>query len=200
MSAASTHPSLDDACSTYWLGETDAADDEATDRAPARLRRTAARGSMSLSRWRDGVRAAFEGRAAACLRRAAFVERLRAQRPARARVPGAAQRQRELHASRPDDDLVVGRLRFPAAGYDRIDVIVRSSLMAGERRIEDVPFDAARGELLSLPRLDRLREAPAHREELELRAVEADGERPLGRYVFNHRPWAGAADGGDGAP
>lgn len=197
MSGAATHPSLDELLA-WWLGESDAAAGEATD---LHLLGCDECGALvdEIVALREGLRAAFEGGQLRAFVDAAFVERLR----------GRGKRVREYQVPpdggvncsvAPDDDVVVGRMRFPAAGYDRIDVIVRSSLMAGERRIEDVPFDAARGELLSLPRLDRLREAPAHREELELRAVEADGERPLGRYVFNHRPWAGAADGGDGAP
>ncbi|HSD36252.1 MAG TPA: hypothetical protein VLC92_02020 [Rhodocyclaceae bacterium] len=53
----------------------------------------------------------------------------------------------------------------------------------GPTRFEGIPFDPQRGEVIFLP---------AHTYELTLLAVEPEGSRELGPYVFRHQPWPAA--------
>ena len=85
----------------------------------------------------------------------------------------------------PEDELLLSRLQAPLAGIERIDLVV------GEHRLEDVPFDAASGEVVLAPSLERVRAMPAQREVMRLVAVEPGGERLVGEYTFNHTPHRG---------
>lgn len=84
------------------------------------------------------------------------------------------------------DDFVVARLQAPLQGVTRLDVVSVSSLGGQPERIEDVPFDAASGEVVVIPHLASLRQAPDHQHRIELIAREGDAERTLGHYVFFH--------------
>ena len=86
----------------------------------------------------------------------------------------------------PEDQLLLSRLQVPLGGVDRIDLLVVTP--AGQFRLEDVPFDAASGEVVLAPSLERVRAMPAQREVMRLIAIEAGGERLLGEYTFNHTP------------
>jgi hypothetical protein len=58
-----------------------------------------------------------------------------------------------------------------------------------EMRLEDVPFDPAAGEVLTLPvAAARLRKLPAHTMRVRLVAVDGKGEREIGEYTFAHTP------------
>jgi len=89
-----------------------------------------------------------------------------------------------------DDDAVVSRLQTPLGGVKRVDAL--RTLEVGGRierqRAEDVPFDAASGEILFLPAAADLRRMPAHTWRVQLVAVDEAGERPLGEYTFAHTP------------
>lgn len=89
------------------------------------------------------------------------------------------------------DDAVVSRMRAPLAGVTRVDAL--QSIDTGDGRVqqwrlEDVPFDPAAGEVLSLPSAAALRALPAHTFRVRLVAVDEQGERPLGEYTFVHTP------------
>jgi hypothetical protein len=84
-----------------------------------------------------------------------------------------------------EDDLLIGRLEAPLAGVTRLDVVIHSPGLPGEVR-QDVPFDPARGEVVVVPNMVQLRAAPSHRLRLELIAVDDDGRRTIGEYIFNH--------------
>ncbi|MFO1398920.1 MAG: zf-HC2 domain-containing protein [Burkholderiales bacterium] len=92
---------------------------------------------------------------------------------------------------RADDDAVVGRMQADLAGVARVDAIERLALPNGRVtrwRVEDLPFDAAAGEVLTLPCAATLRTMPAHTLHVELIAIAATGERSLGEYTFAHTP------------
>jgi hypothetical protein len=55
-------------------------------------------------------------------------------------------------------------------------------------RFEDVPFDAAAGEVLVLPAPAALKRHGAFTQHMRLLAVEDAGERVLGEYTFVHTP------------
>ena len=89
-----------------------------------------------------------------------------------------------------EDDAVVSRFKAPLAGVKRVDALATRE--AGGRlerwRVEDVPFDAAAGEVLLTPSAAELRRLPAFIERVQILAVEDGGERPLGEYTFRHTP------------
>jgi hypothetical protein len=81
-----------------------------------------------------------------------------------------------------DDDFVISRLAAPLEGVRRVD------LVTSEGRLEDVPFDAAAGEVLSCPHPAQLKRAGAYTFRVRMLAVEDGGERVLGDYTFVHTP------------
>jgi hypothetical protein len=170
----------------YWLGDVDAAVTDAIDEHLLGCDSCGARLDEVIA-LAGGVRAAFDAGRVGTFVTAAFVAALaaRGKRVREYRVP--------LNGSvacgiAPDDDLVVGRLQLPAlAGVTRLDALLRTD--EGEvRRIEDVPFDRATGEVLNLPQPAMLRRLMTQRRVIRLLAVDAGGERVVGDYTLNHSP------------
>lgn len=90
-----------------------------------------------------------------------------------------------------DDDAVAGHMQADLAGVGRVDAVERLDYGDGrvtQWRVEDVPFDAAAGEVITLPGAAALRKMAAHTLRVELVAVEEGGERSLGHYTFAHTP------------
>jgi len=187
MSVAPTsiHPEWDTLVD-YWLGDTDGTATEAID---AHLMHCDSCGAafdevVSLSR---GVRDAFAHGAVPSMLTAAFVERLKAAgrrvREYRVLLNGSV-----LCAVAPDDDLLVGRLVAPLQGVTRLDAVFAPSFMPGhEERLQDIPFDAVRGEVVFAPKLGEVRQHPAHDLVVRLIAVDSTGERELGHFTFRHQ-------------
>jgi hypothetical protein len=178
-----THRTLD-ALLAYWLGETD---DAQTADIDAHLLACDECGASldALIALGDGVRRAFdEGRFHAFVT-AAFVERI-AARGAQVREyrlpPGGSVACRVA----PDDELLVTRLDAPLAGVTRLDAIGRMTPGGTEERFTDIPFDAARGQVVMVPRLAAVRRAPSHTYEVRLVAVDGEARRDIGRYTMNH--------------
>jgi hypothetical protein len=90
----------------------------------------------------------------------------------------------------PEDDVVLARLAADLGGVSRLDLVARVD-EDPEARLADLPFDVAAGEVVFSPPVDVLRAQPAHVQRLRLLAVEPQGERLLGEYTFDHRPWPG---------
>jgi hypothetical protein len=136
----------------------------------------------------DGMRAlAQQGRVPAVVF-PAVVERLR-QDGRRIRdyrvAPGGT-----VHCTvAPDDDVVLSRLGADFRGVGRVDLVAQVD-EGPEQRLHDLPFDPASNELLLVPAIEGLVER-AHVMRFRLLAVEPGGERSLGEYTFNHRPWPG---------
>jgi hypothetical protein len=89
----------------------------------------------------------------------------------------------------PEDDLVIGRLSAALGGITRLDVISYDPAH-GRLRLEDVPFDAAAGEVLFTPGAAYLRTLDTVTQRVELVAVAAADERVIGDYTFNHHRYA----------
>lgn len=164
----------------YWLGDLDEAAEAALEEhylgCAACSERLAGVEAMA-----DGVRRAFDAGHVRAVLTPAFVDRLHA----------AGLKVREYRVARngsvncgvaPEDQVLLSRLEAPLQGVARIDLI------SGDRRLEDVPFDPASGEVVVVPGIAHIRTLPAHRQVLRLVAVGADGERVLGEYTFNHSP------------
>jgi len=90
----------------------------------------------------------------------------------------------------PEDDVVLARLLADLRDVSRLDLVSRVD-DGPEDRLTDIPFDAATGEVVFAPSADVLRARPAHVERFRLLAVGRQGERLLGEYTFDHRPWPG---------
>jgi hypothetical protein len=90
----------------------------------------------------------------------------------------------------PEDDVVLTRLVADLREVARVDLVSRLD-DGPEQRLTDIPFDAATGEVVFAPPADVLRARPASVERFRLLAVGPQGERLLGEYAFDHRPWPG---------
>jgi hypothetical protein len=90
----------------------------------------------------------------------------------------------------PEDDVVLTRLVADLGGVSRLDLVARVDEGA-EERLADLPFDPAAGEVVFSPPADVLRARPAHVQRMRLLAVSPGGDRLLGEYTFDHRPWPG---------
>jgi len=80
------------------------------------------------------------------------------------------------------DDFVVSRLSAPLADVRRVDLVTDAG------RFEDVPFDAAAGEVLMCPAPAALKRRGKFTHRVRLLAVDQAGERELGEYTFEHAP------------
>lgn len=87
----------------------------------------------------------------------------------------------------PRDDFVVGHLEAPLAGVTRLDAILEHVDSNSVRRLSDIPFNAADGEVVLLPAMSELRPIEKQTLRVHVIAVDASGERTLGTYTFNHR-------------
>lgn len=91
----------------------------------------------------------------------------------------------------PDDDLLVTRLVAPLAGVARADLLVLGPAGETWQRADDIPFDAAAGEVVILSKVAEVRAMPAVSFRMRLVAGHPKGERVLGDYQFHHAPWPG---------
>ncbi len=87
-----------------------------------------------------------------------------------------------------DDDLVVGRLAAPLTGVGRVDLALCDAQGREQQRLQDIPVNPARPEVVVTAPIDVLRTLPASVRRYRLIAVEAGGERLLGEYTFEHTP------------
>jgi hypothetical protein len=90
----------------------------------------------------------------------------------------------------PEDDVVLARLVADLRDVVRLDLVSRVD-DGPEERHADIPFDPAAGEVMFVPIAEVLRARPAHVDRMRLLAVGTGGERLLGEYTFDHRPWPG---------
>ena len=90
----------------------------------------------------------------------------------------------------PEDDVVLARLVADLRDVARLDLVSRVD-DGPEERLSDIPFDPAAGEVMFFPVAEVLRARPAHVDRMRLLAVGPRGERLLGEYTFEHRPWPG---------
>jgi hypothetical protein len=95
----------------------------------------------------------------------------------------------------PQDDLVAAHLRVPLEDVRRLDVLMHDPAAEQTRRLADVPFDPAAGEIVLAPRSEDLRHLGKVVQRVELVAVEDGAERMLGAYTFNHTPWGTGGPG-----
>lgn len=176
-------PVGDDALVAYWLGELDESAEASLELHLLACGDCSERlaGVVALA---DGLRRTVDEGAVRLFVTDAFVKAAarRGMRIREYRVPCNG----SVHCSvAPEDDLLVSRLEAPLAGVERVDAITYID-GAEVELFRDVPFDAASGEVVSVPKLSHVRTLPSHVRRVRLMAVDKDGERVIGDYTFNH--------------
>jgi hypothetical protein len=173
----------------YWLGELPAADDAPIEEHLFGCAHCTRR-LEELAALAFGIRAVVRRGAVQAVITQPFLEQMKRQ-GMRIREYRLAPGEHVACTICADDDAVVGRMRVPLAGVRRVDALQSLDLGDGrvqQWRVEDVPFDADAGEVLSLPSAAELRKLPAHTFCVRLLAVDESGERSLGEYTFAHTP------------
>lgn len=171
------------ALTEYWLGELDEAAETRIDEHLFGCQECGATLDEIIA-LAGGVRAAFGQGAMRAFVTDAFVKRLVEQnvRVREYRIP----RNGSVNCSvAPEDEVLVARLEAALGGVTRLD----AHFYLGDAQPEvfrDIPFDPASGEVLITPKIAHLRAAPLHVSRVRLVAVDANGERVIGDYTFNH--------------
>jgi hypothetical protein len=188
MNTASAHFD-DQTLLAYWLGETDAAQADAIDLHLLGCD-PCGRTLDELVALAGAVRKAFDQGLVHAFVSAPFVQRLveEGRRVREYRLPhnGSVN-----CCAAPDDEVLVARLHAPLGDVQRVDAVLRLSIVDAEYRADDIPFDPATGEILMVPKIAIVRGLPAHVLTVRLVAHAAGRERPLGEYRLNHSPWQG---------
>lgn len=79
-------------------------------------------------------------------------------------------------------------LRADLADVERLTLVVRTPEGAVLDRVEDIPFDAREGRVVTVEAGEALRQMPTMRIELSLHATTPSGEQRLvGEYALDHR-------------
>jgi hypothetical protein len=86
------------------------------------------------------------------------------------------------------DDLLIARLTADLTGVERMDLVFHDPTGREIGRLRDIPFNAARGEVILNEPIEPMRAAPASVLMMKLVSVDAAGERLVGEYTFDHTP------------
>jgi len=170
----------------YWFGELDADAERQTEEhffACARCSDNLA----ALAALSDGIRSVFERGMISAILSPAFVERMKSRGMRLREYPVSPGGKVDCTITA-QDDAVIARLKAPLAGLTRVDVLRLDRQGNVHLRYTNVPFDPAAGEVLVCPSASVLKAAPAFLDTMRLLAVDADGERVLGEYIFDHTP------------
>jgi anti-sigma factor RsiW len=173
----------------YWLGELPPTEEEPLEEHLLGCAHCAGR-LEELAALASGIRAAVRAGAIHAVISGPFLEAMKNEglRLREYRVAPGGSVECTITA---DDDAVVGRLEAPLSGVKRVDLLQATDDCADDAlapRLEDIPFDAAAGEVLLLPSAAALKKTPAHTWRVRLLAVDASGEKLLGDYAFVHTP------------
>jgi anti-sigma factor RsiW len=88
----------------------------------------------------------------------------------------------------PEDQLLVARFPAALAGVSRLDLALCDERWAERQRLEDVPVDRRRDEVVFAQRVDAPELRVANVLRVRLLAVEGGVERELGRFALAHDP------------
>jgi hypothetical protein len=86
----------------------------------------------------------------------------------------------------PDDDLVSVWLSGDFRSGERIDVMLAGAFAV---RLEDVPVDRTRGQIILVEPGATIRPLPAHTTTIRVLGVGEEGERTIAEYSLDHQPW-----------
>lgn len=85
-----------------------------------------------------------------------------------------------------NDDLVLAHLRAPLEGVQRLDAVLTDLTDGSESRLADVSFNTNEGEVVLLPNTSQLRPVQSTTQRVRLFALDEQGERMIGEYLFRH--------------
>jgi hypothetical protein len=189
MSSSCPTPLTDETLLAWWAGELATSEQDSLEEHLLSCDECARRG-QALAAVAEGVRGLVRTGELPTVILPSVIDRLRAEgRQIREyRVPPGGGVQCTVS---PDDDVVLARLGIRFDDVSRLDIVIRVD-DGPEQRLPDVPFDPGGDELVFAPSADWLRGMPRHVQRLQLVAVEPQGERLLGEYIFDHTPWPGA--------
>jgi hypothetical protein len=170
----------------YWLGELTA---DAEQRVEEHFLDCTSCSALleALAALHQGIRAAFEKGAIHAVISVPFLATMK-ERGMRLREYPVAPDESVHCTITAADHAVIGRLKAPLAGLGRVDLVGMDEAGVLVFRLDDVPFEPARGEVLFCPAAAALKQMPAHTERLRLLAIEKDGERAIADYTFFHTP------------
>jgi hypothetical protein len=170
----------------YWFGDLEPAREEAFEEHLFGCERCTGR-LEELVQLGTGIRSAFRGGALHAVISHALLEAMRQER-LRLREYRLAPGSSVNCTIAAEDDFVVSILQARLAGVQRVDLVSIGEHGALDGRFEDIPFDAATGEVLVCPAPAALKKRPAYTHRMQLIAVDATAERTLGEYTFVHTP------------
>jgi hypothetical protein len=87
----------------------------------------------------------------------------------------------------PEDDWLVSRLLARFEGVSRLDLVTEVEGVP-VRRIQDVPFEPGKGELIVAQAMPGMRLVQHAQIRMRLLSQEAGGERLVAEYTFDHHP------------
>ena len=87
----------------------------------------------------------------------------------------------------PEDDWLVSRLLARFEGVSRLDLVTEIEGVP-LRRIQDVPFEPGKGELIVAQAMPGMRLVQHAQIRMRLMSQEASGERLVAEYTFDHHP------------
>lgn len=167
----------------YWLGDLAEAETERIDEHLLGCDECT-RGLQSLVEIGDGIRRLSHESAFTAVVSPSFLDTAR-QRGRRIReytVPAGARIDCTVTA---EDDMLVAHLRGDFRGVSRLDLVARTE-GGSERRVEDVPLDPARGEIIVAQSMLAARAMPTHVVRYRLLAHDAGVDRLVAEYTFAH--------------
>jgi Putative zinc-finger len=89
----------------------------------------------------------------------------------------------------PEDEVLVTRLRAPLAGIERLDLDFLDANGQSMRRLQDIPFDPAAGEVVITQQIQAVRAMPAMTVRYRLYdTASPSGERLVSEYALHHTP------------
>jgi len=86
------------------------------------------------------------------------------------------------------DDFLIGRLAADLTGIQRLDLAMCDASGAERQRLRDIPFRAARGEVIFNYPIAVARRLGPDVLVMRLLAIAGSDERVVGEYKFNHTP------------
>ena len=171
----------------YWLDELDEAQEVVVDEHLLGCDHCSA-SLQTLVDTAGEIRAAVRGGEVRAVLTDAFVKKLAAQN-VRLREYRVEHNGSVNCTVAPEDEVLVTRLRAPLAGIERLDVDFLDANGQSIRRLHDVPFDPAAGEVVITQQIQVVRAMPATTVRYRLYDMASpSGERLVSEYALHHTP------------
>ena len=171
----------------YWLEELDEAQEGAVDEHLLGCDHCSA-SLQTLVDLAGEIRAAVRGGEVRAVLTDAFINKLAAQN-VRLREYRLEHNGSVNCTVAPEDDVLVTRLRAPLAGIERLDLDFLDANGQSIRRLRDIPFDPAAGEVVITQQIHAVRAMPATTVRYRLYDMTSlSAERLVSEYALHHTP------------